>query len=376
MSSLYFKLSCFARWLLKICFSCRSIIVFAIYRIPFFFISISSLNCSRHHNIGFKYNFFNRLGYAATPITNLRVGQVRSYSSNAGEKLDPNFVTGLTEAEGCFSIVKSRDTRAKFGMTVSLRFKITMLINETVLLKKVHDFFGVGTISINEKYGTVDYLVRDKISLKVIKDHFIKYPLRGSKHLDFIDFKQALELIEQNLHRSEEGIKLLISLSECMNSLREDFSNMPPVHTIKENLEFIPLDGNYINGFIAGDGCLFLKTKSNFGVMGIQISQHANNSHLMKEIVKFFNIDLNVYSHSKKSIQITLGGKKLWKEVISKHFSIYPLHGSKALRLEKMIAIAKIIESGEHLKRVGKVASWKPEYKERILKIWNDDYEV
>jgi hypothetical protein len=34
-----------------------------------------------------------------------------------------------------------------------------------------------------------------------------------------------------------------------------------------------------------------------------------------------------------------------------------------------MTTIAKIIESGEHLKRVGKVASLKPEYKERILKI-------
>lgn len=282
------------------------------------------------------------------------------------------------ESEGSFSIVKNRDVRAKFGMTVSLRFKITMLVNETVLIQKVHAFFGVGSISINDKYGTIDYLVRDKVSLRVIKDHFIKYPLRGSKYLDFLDFMQALELMEQNLHRTEEGYKLLISLSEGMNSLRKDYSKMPPAHTIKDNLNYIPLDGNYVNGFIAGDGCLFLRTKSNFGTMGIQISQHVINSPLMKEIIDFFKLDLNVYSHGKgtKSVQITLGGKKLWKEVISKHFSIYPLHGSKILRLEKMRAISKIIESGEHLKRVGRVASWKPEYKEIILKIWNDDYEV
>jgi hypothetical protein len=330
----------------------RSIIVFTFY--PFLFRSISSLSNLRHPNIGFKFNSFK---YPC--ITNLGAGQVRSYSSSAEFKLDPYFVTGLTEAEGSFSIVKNRDARAKFGRTVSLRFKITMLVNETALIKKVHAFFGVGSINSDEKYGTIDYLVRDKISLKVIKDHFIKYPLRGSKHLDFLDFLQALELMEQNLHRSEEGLNLLVSLSEGMNSLRKDYSKMPPVHTIKDNLEFIPLDGNYINGFIAGDGCLFLKTKSNFGTMGIQISQHVVNSHLMREIVNFFKLDLKVYSHGKgrKSIQITLGGKKLWKEVISKHFSIYPLHGSKTLRLEKMIAIAKIIESGEHLKRVGKVAS-------------------
>lgn len=326
-------------------------------------------------------------------------GQVRSYSSSAASprasselKLDPNFVTGLTEAEGSFSIVKNHDVRAKYGMTVSLRFKITMLVNETILLKKVQAFFGVGSINIDEKYGTIDYIVPfalpcrqdkargDKISLNVIKNHFIKYPLRGSKFLDFVDFKQALELMEQNLHRSKEGLNLLVSLSEGMNSLRKDFSKMPPVHTMKDSLEFIPINGNYINGFIAGDGCLFLKTKSNFGSMGIQIYQHTININILREIVDFFKLDLKVYNHSKgkKSVQITLvacAGKKTWK-VLSNHFSIYSLHGSKTLRLTKMTAIAKIIESGEHLKRVGKVATWKPEYKERILKIWNDDYEV
>ena len=360
---------------------------------PVFFLYLFNIK-TLFKSIYFKLSCFTSVtrsaGYYAplrllrTCRTNLgyfiAAGQVRSYSSSAGELklgLRPNFVTGLTEAEGSFSIVKNRDTRAKFGMTVSLRFKITMLVNETALLKKVQAFFGVGIINIDEKYGTIDYLVRDKISLRVIKDHFIKYPLRRSKFLDFEDFKQALELIEQNLHRSEEGLKLLVSLSDNMNSLRKDFSKMPPVHTIKDNLDYIPMNGNYLNGFIAGDGCLFLKTKSNFGTMGVQISQHTINSNILREIVDFFKLDLNVYNHSKgkKSVQITLGGKNTWK-VLSKHFSIYPLHGSKTLRLAKMTTIAKIIESGEHLKRVGKVASWKPEYKERILKIWNDDYEL
>lgn len=364
LKSICFKLSCFAALYLSRC----SIIVYSIN--PF---KYGSHNNLKYYNLGL---IFKTCGCYA--------GQVRSYSSSAasssaGElKLDPNFVTGLTEAEGSFSIVKNRDARAKYGMTISLRFKITMLVNETALLKKVQAFFERGSINIDDKYGTIDYLVRDKISLKVIKNHFIKYPLRGSKFLDFEDFKQALELMEQNLHRSEEGLKLLVNLSDNMNSLRKDFSKLPPVYTMKDSLKFIPMNGNYVNGFIAGDGCLFLRTKSNFGTMGIQISQHTINRNILREILDFFKCSaLNVYDHNKgnKSVQITLGGKSTWK-ILSKHFSIYPLHGSKALRLAKMTAIGKIIENGEHLKRVGKVASWKPEYKERILKIWNDDYEV
>jgi hypothetical protein len=124
-----------------------------------------------------------------------RVDKVRSYSTSVQLlakqssphikeefKLDPYFVTGLTESEGSFSIIKNRDIRAKFGMTVRLRFKITMLVNETVLIKKVQAFYGVGSIYIDEKRGAIDYIVSDKAGLRVIKDHFIKYPLRGSKY--------------------------------------------------------------------------------------------------------------------------------------------------------------------------------------------------
>lgn len=97
--------------------------------------------------------------------------------------MDPNFVTGLTEGEGSFSITKHKETKAKFGMSIGLRFKITMLANETDLLRKVHYFFGFGTLSIN-KDGTVDFMVKDLSNLLKIREHFIKYSLRGTKYLD------------------------------------------------------------------------------------------------------------------------------------------------------------------------------------------------
>lgn len=243
--------------------------------------------------------------------TRLPLNSFQEESRSESIKLDPYFVTGLTEGEGSFSIIKIRDIRAKFGMTVMLRFKITMLVNELPLLNAVHSFFGVGYLDVDDKRGVAEYQVRDKKSLGLIKEHFLKYPLRGTKFLDFCDFLQALELMEKNLHRSEDKLKLIISLSEGMNSFRKDYSKFPPIHTIRGNSRYIPLSGNYINGFIAGDGCLYLRTKSNFGSMGIQISQHTNNSNLLREIMDYFNSNLKVSVHGKESIQITIGGKKL-----------------------------------------------------------------
>lgn len=298
---------------------------------------------------------------------------IRCFTSdckNHTENLDPYFVTGLTEAEGCFSITKHKDPRAKFGLVVGLRFKITMLVNEAELIEKVRSFFGFGTIS-NNKNGSMDFLVRDLNNLYKIRDHFLKYPFRGSKYLDFLSFVSAIDIFEQKTNRTEEGVKSLVNLSETMNKFRKDYSNFPPLHTIKSNPEFIPVCGHYISGFIAGDGALYLRTKSNFGSMGIQISQHITNTPLMREIADFFKPDIAVSPHGKESVQITIGGTKLWKNIISKHFISYPLHGTKKVRLTKLQEIASYLDSGAHLEKVGRTRVFKPESKEYIFKIWN-----
>ena len=105
--------------------------------------------------------------------------------------------------------------------------------------------------------------------------------------------------------------------------------------------------------------------------MGIQISQHINNKPLIREIVDYFNANIKINPHGKDSIQVTMGGKKLWKDVLSHHFLTYLLHGTKAVRLAKLQAIALYLDSGAHLVREGRVLTFKPEAKEYILKIWN-----
>jgi hypothetical protein len=62
----------------------------------------------------------------------------------------------------------------------------------------------------------------------------------------------------------EQGFKSLVDLSYNMNSYRNDYTNFPPSHTI-DSLNYIPMDRNFINGFIAGDGSLYLRIKANFG---------------------------------------------------------------------------------------------------------------
>lgn len=288
-------------------------------------------------------------------------------------KIDPYFITGLIEAEGSFSITKHKDNRAKDKVNIGLSFRITMLSNEIELLNMVKAFFCCGHLSLEDKRGAMTFAVRDINSINnIIIPHFSNYPLRGTKHLDFLSFKKAIDLINSKEHLTKEGIDKIIRISNNMNSYRESIVEYSPDHTIEDSAEYIPIDGNYINGFIAGDGCLAFNTKDvNFARMSLQISQHKCNKLLLLSIAKFFKYPHKIYYHDINSLQITLSGIKVWKSIMFNHFSEYPLHGSKTIRLSKLFIIRELMLNNNHLMKVGRYRQWKPDMKLQVIKIWN-----
>jgi hypothetical protein len=76
-------------------------------------------------------------------------------------------------------------------------------------------------------------------------------------------------------------------------------------------MDYIPIDGHYINGFIAGDGCLVLRMGKLFGTMHLCISQHKNNRLLMESIAKYFKSPTKLYLGRYKDLLINLGGVQL-----------------------------------------------------------------
>ena len=90
-----------------------------------------------------RINRLNNLGF----IRNYSIVPQKGFSGDNFVKLDPYFVIDLTESVGSFFVVKRQDKRAKHGLIIELRFKITMLINE--LFKQVQYFFWVETLYVN-----------------------------------------------------------------------------------------------------------------------------------------------------------------------------------------------------------------------------------
>lgn len=272
-------------------------------------------------------------------------------------KLNPNFITGLTDAEGCFSVVIRKDNRAKFKRNIGLRFQIKMLKNETELLNMVKSFFGCGVLYFG-KNDVVSFAVQDFYSIKSkIIPHFLKYPLRGTKYLDFLSFKEASEIIDNKEHLLEKGLDKFIYISKNMNTGKKLSASIyySPTHTKEESKQYIPLDGHYINGFIAGDGCLSINLKGKrFGLMYLSIGQHINNKLLMESIAKYFKNSTKTYTNGTNKLQLNFYGNKVWDELIFVHFSNYPLYGTKRIKLNKLLIINKLVKSNNTFIKKGK----------------------
>ena len=94
-------------------------------------------------------------------------------------------------------------------------------------------FLGVGVINRDgENY--IKYQVRSIKDLRVVIDHFDKYPLRTKKQADFCLFRSVFELMCLKQHLTKEGLLKIAALKASMNNglseqLKVAFPNVIPV---------------------------------------------------------------------------------------------------------------------------------------------------
>jgi len=103
------------------------------------------------------------------------MNKVRFYSSandNLILTLNPWFVTGFTDGEGCFMIYIRKSSKYSTGWTVQLVFKMGLHKKDTLLLDSIQKFFGVGKF-YHEK-DLVHYQVFSIKDLLLIIDHFVR----------------------------------------------------------------------------------------------------------------------------------------------------------------------------------------------------------
>ena len=112
------------------------------------------------------------------------------------KKLEPWFVTGFTDAEGCFGFYLYKTAYSKTGWSISLVFQISLHEKDKNILEQIQNYFGVGGIT-GHGSTSLKYSVRSYNDMQIIIDHFDKFPLATNKLNDYKLFKLAYILIVQ-----------------------------------------------------------------------------------------------------------------------------------------------------------------------------------
>ena len=160
---------------------------------------------------------------------------------NQQERLNPYWLVGFTDGEGCFSISIFKNNSLKFGYQVFPEFVLTQGAKSIETLEKVQNFFGCGKIYENKRYDNhrenlYRYCVRNKADLlKKICPFFDKYPLETAKRHDYELFKEGLRIIEERGHLEKAGFMELQNIASKMNHRKS--RDLESSTTKRQNLE-------------------------------------------------------------------------------------------------------------------------------------------
>jgi hypothetical protein len=145
-----------------------------------------------------------------------------SYEKSLTMQINPNFIVGFIDGEGCFNISITKNSKMSVGYNVQVKMHITQNTTSVKVLHLIKDFFGCGSMVIHNKTG--DRMRFQITGLKDINNILIpfldKYTLLSSKFLNYQDFKKAVKLINNKEHLTLEGIQKLKYLSKNMNTGR------------------------------------------------------------------------------------------------------------------------------------------------------------
>lgn len=133
-------------------------------------------------------------------------------------EINPWYITGLTEGEGCFHISFSYRKKLKVGIETRPSFSISLNRRDLMLLQGVHQYFGCGAIRFSKSDRTYKYESRSVGDLvKVIIPHFERYALRGSKRKDFQLFANICRSVHASHHLNGEHLRGIITSAFEMN---------------------------------------------------------------------------------------------------------------------------------------------------------------
>jgi len=131
--------------------------------------------------------------------------------------LDPNWIAGFVDGEGCFHVSINSHKEMTAGFQVLPEFTVVQHVRDVEILIALRSYFQCGVVRVNHG-DRMAFRVRSLNHLtKIIIPFFECYPLRTKKRIEFEKFGHILEMMGNKHHLTKDGINQIGLIASSMN---------------------------------------------------------------------------------------------------------------------------------------------------------------
>ena len=137
------------------------------------------------------------------------------------QTIDPYWLAGFTDGEGCFYVkIKASQTHS-VGFQVTLVFVIGQHQRDKNLMILIKEYLNCGCVTKHSENVVALIVTKfSDIENKIIP-FFKKYPIYGVKALEFADWCKVAEMMKQKKHLTAEGLEQIRKIKTGMNKGRK-----------------------------------------------------------------------------------------------------------------------------------------------------------
>lgn len=218
-----------------------------------------------------------------------------------------DWISGFTQSDGSFLVCFEKQ-KTKIPIRPSPTFNLTQSIDELEMFIALQKYLGIGRVQKNRNNVTFVVTSLDEI-ITVLIPLFDKHPVRGSKILPFLIFKEVSLMMKDKKHLTLEGFLQIIDMAYFMNkdtTLRTEYSKelilktlslkfgtLPIVNKIKlpEPPVSTPLNLEFIRGQVDGDGSFNVSFRGDRRRINVNFTvvHELSSISVLNELQQFFN---------------------------------------------------------------------------------------
>lgn len=186
-----------------------------------------------------KLSQLNKTAWALSDM-NINENKCQAMVEQKPPELDPHWIVGCSDAEGCFYVTLTPNKTSKLGYRVITSFSISQSIDDSHILKGIAKFFHCGSITkariknsrkLMQEFRVVG--IADCVN-KIIPFFESYGPLLTQKQKDFELFRDVVYICAKKEHLTESGLERIMNLRKMHAASTEQDSKDESAFSLRE----------------------------------------------------------------------------------------------------------------------------------------------